>query len=103
MAKNAAKRFAQSSDEQKNLAIHLISESLLKNAEKIIAANNKDVDAARKRNIAEPMIDRLLLNNERIDAMASSLGEIIKIKDPREYYQKIIIHNNLKTYEDYLK
>ena len=82
LAKNAAKRFAQSSDEQKNLAIHLISESLLKNAEKIIAANNKDVDAARKRNIAEPMIDRLLLNNERIDAMASSLGEIIKIKDP---------------------
>ena len=26
---------------------------------------------------------------------------IIKIKDPREYYQKIIIHNNLKTYKDY--
>tara|TARA_A100000164_G_scaffold206723_1_gene183302 strand:- start:4 stop:774 length:771 start_codon:yes stop_codon:yes gene_type:complete len=28
---------------------------------------------------------------------------LIKIKDPREYYQKIIIHNNLKTYKDYLK
>ena len=28
---------------------------------------------------------------------------IIKIKDPREYYQKIVIHNNLKTYKDYLK
>ena len=27
---------------------------------------------------------------------------IIKIKDPREYYQKIVIHNNLKTYKDYL-
>ena len=27
---------------------------------------------------------------------------IIKIKDPREYYQKIIIHNNLKNYNDYL-
>ena len=27
---------------------------------------------------------------------------LIKIKDPREYYQKIIIHNNLKTYKDYL-
>ena len=26
----------------------------------------------------------------------------IKIKDPREYYQKLIIHNNLKTYKDYL-
>ena len=28
---------------------------------------------------------------------------LIKIKDPREYYQKLIIHNNLKTYKDYLK
>jgi len=27
----------------------------------------------------------------------------IKIKDPREYYQKLVVHNNLKTYEDYLK
>jgi len=28
---------------------------------------------------------------------------LIKIKDPREYYQKLIIHNNLKTYKDYFK
>jgi homoserine kinase type II len=28
---------------------------------------------------------------------------LIKIKDPREYYQKIVVHNNLKTYRDYLK
>ncbi len=27
----------------------------------------------------------------------------IKIKDPREYYQKLVIHNNFKTYKDYLK
>ena len=26
----------------------------------------------------------------------------IKIKDPREYYQKLVIHNNLKTYQDYI-
>ena len=28
---------------------------------------------------------------------------LIKIKDPREYYQKLVIHNNLKNYNDYLK
>tara|TARA_B100001093_G_scaffold90087_1_gene82120 strand:+ start:914 stop:1879 length:966 start_codon:yes stop_codon:yes gene_type:complete len=28
---------------------------------------------------------------------------LIKIKDPREYYQKLLIHNNLRTYKDYLK
>ena len=27
---------------------------------------------------------------------------LIKIKDPREYYQKLVVHNNLKTYQDYL-
>ena len=27
---------------------------------------------------------------------------LIKIKDPDEYYQKLVIHNNLKTYKDYL-
>ncbi len=27
---------------------------------------------------------------------------LIKIKDPREYYQKLVVHNNLKTYKDYL-
>ena len=27
---------------------------------------------------------------------------LIKIKDPREYYQKLVIHNNFKTYKDYL-
>jgi len=27
---------------------------------------------------------------------------LIKIKDPREYYQKLVIHNNLKTYKDYI-
>ncbi len=27
---------------------------------------------------------------------------LIKIKDPKEYYQKLVIHNNLKTYKDYL-
>ena len=28
---------------------------------------------------------------------------LIKIKDPREYYQKLVTHNNLKTYKDYLR
>ena len=27
---------------------------------------------------------------------------LIKIKDPSEYYQKLVTHNNLKTYKDYL-
>ena len=27
---------------------------------------------------------------------------LIKIKDPREYYQKLVIHNNLRSYKDYL-
>ena len=37
------------------------------------------------------------------DYSNTPLTAFIKVKDPREYYQKLIIHNNLKTYKDYLK
>ena len=82
LAKIAAKRFAQTSEQQKNLAIRLISESLQKNSKVILEANKKDIDNAKKKNIATSMLDRLLLNKERIYSMAKSLDEIIKIKDP---------------------
>ena len=82
LAKIAAKRFAQTSEQQKNLAIQLISESLLKNSNVILEANKRDIDNAKKKNIATSMLDRLLLNKERIYSMAKSLDEIIKIKDP---------------------
>ena len=82
LAKVAAKRFAQTSELQKNLAIQLISESLLKNTKMILEANKKDADNAKKKYIAASMLDRLLLNEERIYLMAKSLEEIIKIKDP---------------------
>ena len=87
LAKVAAKRFAQTSELQKNLAIQLISESLLKNTKMILEANKKDADNAKKKNIAASMLDRLLLNEERIYLMAKSLEEIIKLDDPRcPYY-----------------
>ena len=37
------------------------------------------------------------------DYSNTPLTAFIKVKDPREYYQKLITHNNLKTYKDYLK
>ena len=51
---------------------------LLSNKKQIIKENNKDVRAAKRINL----IDRLILNERRIESMRHSINEIIKFKDP---------------------
>ena len=103
LAKIAAKRFAQTSEQQKNLAIQLISESLLKNSNVILEANKRDIDNAKKKNIATSMLDRLLLNKERIYSMAKSLDEIIKIKDPINDKSFVTLPFLAKNNREYIK
>ena len=54
------------------------NKSLLSNKKQIIKENNKDVRAAKRMNL----IDRLILNERRIESMRHSINEIIKFKDP---------------------
>ena len=54
------------------------NKSLLSNKKQIIKENNKDVRAAKRMNL----IDRLILNEKRIESMRHSINEIIKFKDP---------------------
>ena len=51
---------------------------LLSNKKQIIRENNKDVKMAKRRNL----IDRLILNEKRIESMRHSINEIIRFKDP---------------------
>ena len=51
---------------------------LLSNKKQIIRENNKDVRMAKRRNL----IDRLILNEKRIESMRHSINEIIRFKDP---------------------
>ena len=81
-ARSAARLLAQIPADNVNKALHDISSSLIEATAQIIEANNKDVLAAREKNLTEALIDRLTLNQERIEAMAQSLLDIATLDNP---------------------
>jgi len=86
---------ANASIEQKNLLLETIAASLLANQDLIIAANAKDIEAA-KASIGEVMIDRLRLNEQRIRGMAENLAEVVEFADPcNEVLETVVRPNGL--------
>ena len=81
-AKNASTQLAKTSTEQRNNALCNMADSLERNCNEILAANQKDVEAARGRGINEARIDRLILDKRRVSSMASTLREVAEMPDP---------------------
>ena len=61
----------------KNKALKNISEALIQKSELIIQENQKDIAEAKNNGIKESMVDRLLLNKERIESMAKDILKVI--------------------------
>ena len=81
-AKNASHKLAGSSNKERNSALKLIANQILKSINEIVIANKKDYIAAKKNNIPLHLLDRLLLNEERINNMAKDIINISKLEDP---------------------
>ena len=80
--KLASRELALVPTELKDRAIVAMGHALVKNSGYIIRQNDLDLNAARKRKMSGSLIDRLALNGSRIIAMADSLLQIAKLKDP---------------------
>ena len=78
----ASQKLALQNASVKNVALAAVADALDKNRASIIAANKADVDAARANGISESIIDRLLLNDKRIDGIVESLRLVIGQTDP---------------------
>jgi glutamate-5-semialdehyde dehydrogenase len=81
-AKAASIQLAQLSAEKKHKVLCKMAESLEENCENILEANQQDVEAARAKGTKEALIDRLILDKNRITKMASTLREIAELSDP---------------------
>ncbi|MCC3861632.1 glutamate-5-semialdehyde dehydrogenase [Pseudemcibacter aquimaris] len=81
-AKAAASELALCSTDQKNNALAAAAKSVRDAKDDIIAANHKDMEIAKGRGLTGAMLDRLLLDEERVEAIASSIEDIIKLNDP---------------------
>ena len=75
-ARDAAERLREAPAEQRSLAIRAIADHIRKRSAQILAANAQDVAEATT------MVDRLLLNSERLEAMAHAIEEIADLSDP---------------------
>ena len=73
---------AEADSGTKNRALHHAAEALLANAKAILAANTRDMEVARKAGMSKAMLDRLHVNQARIETMAKSLEEIALLPDP---------------------
>lgn len=80
-AKAAKPLIAALSTEQKNNALKAMATSLCDNKNEILAANKIDVEKARG-TVSEVMIDRLMLTESRIDAMAKGILDVALLSDP---------------------
>ena len=81
-AKEASVILSQATLEQKNEALARISEEIQLNREAILEVNQADLAHAKEKSIGSALIDRLELNDSRIDSMISGLKVVSELPDP---------------------
>ncbi len=81
-AKAAAAVLAQLDTQTKNEALRLAADALVLNADKVLVANQKDLERAKEINMPLPLQDRLLLTKERLQGIADGMKEVAELDDP---------------------
>ena len=81
LAKQAKKSINTATSDEKNKALKAMADALVEAKTEILVANQLDMEAARGR-ISEVMLDRLLLTEERIQAMADGILQVAALPDP---------------------
>lgn len=81
-AKIAAIELAKISSCEKNMLLNSAADSLIKNTDFILSENKKDIEKGQEKGIKKSLLDRLMLNEDRIKDMACGLVNISKLEDP---------------------
>jgi glutamate-5-semialdehyde dehydrogenase len=82
LAREAARQLSRVSTAVKDAALAAMAHALMERQDYILECNQEDVKLAREKKLSEAMIDRLLLNESRIEAMAKGLREVAALPDP---------------------
>lgn len=93
-AKKAARELARLSTKEKNELLVALAEELKVKEEEILQANEEDLRRGREGNLSEALLDRLLLNPQRIDSMVEGILSIRTMEDP---IGKVLSMNTLEN------
>ncbi|MEE8220677.1 MAG: glutamate-5-semialdehyde dehydrogenase [Woeseiaceae bacterium] len=81
-AREAASELALCPGSQRNQALQAAADSIRDSADAILDANRIDMEAAEKLGLSAPLLDRLALNPERLESMATGLETVVELPDP---------------------
>lgn len=81
-ARAAYQRLSLAETERKNAALRRAAELMRAEKATLLAANAQDMEAAKAKNLSPSMLDRLILNDARIDAIAQGLEVVAALPDP---------------------
>ena len=81
-AREAAKVLRSAPRKQKDAALLAAAMTIRADVDLILAANEKDMEAAKARGLTGAMLDRLKLDDDRIEAIAKGLEAIVELEDP---------------------
>jgi len=81
-ARKGARVLARASSGQKNAALVEMAKALQKRSKELISENRKDIEFAKKKKLSKALIDRLTLNQKRVNEMAQGLVEVAALPDP---------------------
>jgi glutamate-5-semialdehyde dehydrogenase len=81
-ARAAAHKLAQLTSDEKNAILHAMATAIRKRVPELIEANAKDLEAGQKKGLSGAMLDRLKLDEKRIEAMAAGIDQVATLPDP---------------------
>ena len=81
-ARAASGALAQTSAEERNGALVAMASALRAHAGAIVEANGRDMDAARAAGTKESLLDRLMLDEGRVEGIAAALEDLVALPDP---------------------
>ncbi|QUX96359.1 glutamate-5-semialdehyde dehydrogenase [Marinomonas sp. CT5] len=81
-ARAASRLLAKASTKQKNMALFAMADALESARPRLIAENAKDMDNGRDKGLDLALLDRLLLDDKRIDGMIEGLKQVASLPDP---------------------
>ena len=81
-ARAASVELAQKTGEERNAALCAMAAGLRRQAGAIVEANGRDMEAARAAGTKESLLDRLMLDERRVGAMAAALEDLVALPDP---------------------
>ena len=80
--RNASKEISQANDDERKNALSCMANSLIKNSDKIIEANNRDFENAKENGISKSLLARLKLTRDKLDLGIEGIRKVGNLTDP---------------------